>query len=251
MNATVDPILEFRSELRCAATRHARATRRRRLIVLAVVAVATLVTSLSLAANGWILGEPAPPPVVANFETYTPQLGFHPQPGKAVLVAQDGEFKLYATTNREDTYCVLIDAPWRHPTEGDGGVCVSKAKAEEPIAAGILTSGGGGAGSSHSMTFVVGGRVNGTEARTIRFEDQDGNAVERLLGSGGFYVAAVEGTLVPIGRPIEGAPCSGRRWEPTFVALGNDGRRLNESKILLVCGGGYEVTPHGPYRNWP
>jgi hypothetical protein len=89
------------------------------------------------------------------------------------------------------------------------------------------------------------------EARTIRFDDQDGNAVERPLGSGGFYVAAVDGELIPMGRPVEGEPCSGRRWEPTLVALGDGGRRLAESKILLVCGGGYEVTPHGPYRNWP
>lgn len=251
MNATFDPILEFRAELRNAAMRHARATQRRRIIMLLVVAVATLVTSLSIAANGWVLGQAAPEPVVANFATYTPQLGFHPQPGRAVLVAQDGDFKLYATTNREGTYCVLIDAPWRHPSAGDGGVCVTKAKAKEPIAAGILTSGRGDGVSSHSLTFVVAGRVNGTEARTIRFEDQDGHAVERLLGSGGFYVAAVEGTLIPLGRVVEGEPCSGRRWEPTMVALGDGGHRLFESKILLVCGGGYEVGPHGPYRNWP
>jgi hypothetical protein len=178
VNATSNPIVELRAELRSAASRRlGTARRRRRLIVLGVVAVACAGTSLSIAANGWLTGEPAPPPVVADFKAYTPQLGFHPEPGKAVLVAQDGAIKLYATTNREGTYCYVTDTPWKHPTVHDGGTCIPPELPTGPISAGIvgLTNDG-----THE-TYVVGGRV-AAPARSIRFKTPSGESIERRLG---------------------------------------------------------------------
>jgi hypothetical protein len=111
VNATIDPILAYRTELQSAASRAVAGRRRRRLwmLALAVIAVGALVTGISIAATGWLLGEPAPKPVIEDFKTCAPQLGFHPEPGKAVLVARVREFKLYATTNREGTYCLVLD----------------------------------------------------------------------------------------------------------------------------------------------
>lgn len=167
----LNPIVELRSELRSAASRRAAVTRRRRrLIVLAVVAVAGVGTSLSIAANGWLTGEPAPPPAVSDFKAYTPQLGFHPQPGKAVLVAQDGVIKLYATTNRDGTYCLVVAEPWKSPSAGDGGTCVQKREASSPITAGLI---GGSPGA-----WVVAGRVVDARARRISFTRPDGTTIE-------------------------------------------------------------------------
>ena len=257
MNVTADPILAFRNELRDAALRRISARRRRRLVLVAMLVVGALVTGFSIAGTGWLVGQPAPKPVVEDFTSYTPQLGFHPQPGKAVFVAQDGAIKLYATTNKEGTYCLIVDEPWKPPQAGDGGVCVTKAKAELPISAGNL---GLSAVSDEGMvTYVLAGRVNIEDARTIRFTDPTGSPVERAIGSSGFYVAALRINLektFPISRP-EGMVCPGKDWEPTFVALGSDGRRLLESKITLVhfdrnlCVFGGEVTPHGPYPSGP
>ena len=235
MNATANPIVELRSELRSAASRRISSTRRRRrLIVLAVIIVAGAATSLSIAANGWLTGQPAPPPVVQDFREYTPQLGFHPDPTKAVLVAQDGDVALYATTNREGTYCLVLDTPWERQPVGDGGTCVPKEQARHAITAGLL---GGKLG-----TYVVAGRVADPDARKIRFTAPDGERVEREIGSTGFYVATVH---------LGGPPCPDRNWEPTFSAIGSEGHVLAESQILLLltkpaqhlCEFG--VSPHG------
>jgi hypothetical protein len=252
---TADPILAFRAELRQAASRRISSRRRRRLVALAVLAIAVIATGLSIAANGWLSGEPAPAPVVQDFQAYTPQLGFHPEPGKAVLVAEDGVVKLYATTNREGTYCIVVDEPWRPagPKTGDGGVCVSKAKATEPISAGWL--GSSPTAPNGMTTYVIAGRVEDPKAKTLRFSDRSGATVERPIGVGGFYVAAVPGKpieFVEIHRP-GGVYCPGKDWEPTFVALGDDGTELVESRILIIdfdhrCLAGGETTPHGPYR---
>jgi hypothetical protein len=218
VNATANPILELRTELRSAAFRRITANRRRRrLIVFAVIVVTGAATGLSIAANGWLTGEPAPAPVVSDFKAYTPQLGFHPDPGKAVFVAQDGAIKLYATTNREGTYCLVVDEPWKPPSANDGGTCVPKTFVGPPLTAGVI---GGAPG-----TWVVAGRVVDRDARTILFSGPDGTPIERTIGSSGFYVAAVKS-----GDPF----CPARDWSPTFVAYSADGRRLLESKIWLV-----------------
>lgn len=233
MNTTANPIVELRAELRSAASRRvASARRRRRLVVLAVVILAGVTTSLSIAGNGWLIGEPAPPPVVSDFKAYTPQLGFHPEPGKAVFVAQDGAIKLYATTNREGTYCLVVDEPWKPPSAGDGGTCVPKRSATSSITASVI--GISAASKDGEATFVIAGRVDSAKARTIRFEDTNGASVERPIGSGGFYVAALHGKLpIPVVGP-HGVKCPAKGWKPTFTALGADGEKLLSSTVPLM-----------------
>jgi hypothetical protein len=256
MSTIADPISAYRAELRAAATRCVRARRRRRLLISVAVALTGVVTgSLAIAATttGWLTGEPAPPNVVEGFKQYTPQLGFHPKAGKAQFVAQDGPIKLYATENREGGICYLVDEPWKPANAGDGGTCASKAKADEPVTAGLL--GMSAASRDGVATIVVAGRVDSAAARGIRFEDPAGAVVERRVGAGGFYVAAVRAKLLDFSAVItpNGVRCPRGKWEPTFVALDAEGRPVLESKILLAqsraCAAGGEATPHAPYRN--
>ena len=239
MSTAIDPVIAYRSELRRAAQRRIAARRRRAVILAAALAVMAVAAGFSIAATGWLTGDPAPEPVVNDFKAYTPQLGFHPEPGKAVFVAQDGEFKLYATTNREGTYCLVVDEPWKPPNAGDGGTCVLKRDAAAPITAGVI---GGGSQHDGLSTWVVAGRVADADARVIRFTSPDGKEIERPLGASGFYLAPVE----------TAAGCPSHDWEPTFLALGSNGKPVKQSTIQLVktypnehaCGGG--VSPHGP-----
>ena len=239
MNTYVDPVAAYRAELRASATRAVRARRRRLLIVAAAVAAGALMGTLAIAATseGWLTGEPAPPGVVGGFRQYTPQLGFHPQAGKAQFVAQDGPVKLYATTNREGGICYLVDEPWKPANAGDGGTCASRESAAVPISAGSL----GGS----SDVLVIGGRVPEQRATAISFSTPTGKPIVRPLGVGGFYVAQV---------PWFGR-CPDADWAPAFVALGPDGQKLAEARIMLLeisrsrgrvtsCGG--SVTPTGP-----
>jgi hypothetical protein len=239
VSTTVDPILVFRAELEAAASRRIGARRRRLLIAGAVAIVGVLTASLSLAATktGWLTGEPAPPPVIAGFKQYTPQLGFHPEAGKAQFVAQDGPIKLYATANREGGICFLVDEPWKPANAGDGGTCASRKQALVPVSAGWL-------GGSQDV-LVVGGRVADERATSVTFSTPDGDPIARPVGAGGFYVAQV---------PWSGH-CPVKDWDPLFIALGAEGQRLAESRILLLqtdldaqgralsCGG--SVTPRG------
>ncbi|HEY7019285.1 MAG TPA: hypothetical protein VH297_12525, partial [Gaiellaceae bacterium] len=250
----VDPISTYRAELRRAARRLNRA-RRRRVLIASAAALSVVVTgSLAVAARneGWLTGEPAPPAAIQGFGQYTTQLGFHPEAGKAQFVAQDGVIKLYATANREGGVCYLVDEPWKPANAGDGGTCSSKEKADEPITAAIL---GVSASSSDGFsTMVVAGRVTNPAARAVRFEDPNGSRVERPMGAGGFYVAAVRARPLDFEAVITpgGVRCPVGRWEPTFVALDSESRPLVESKILIAqsvgCTMGGEGTPHGPYR---
>jgi hypothetical protein len=217
-----------------------------------VAAVVTASISFAATRAGWLTGEPAPPRVISGFKQYTPQLGFHPEVHKAQFVAEDGPIKLYATPNREGGICYLVDEPWKPANAGDGGTCASRAKAHEPITAGML--GMSAVSPDGIATIVIGGRVDSATPRAIRFEDPAGEVVERPIGAGGFYVAAVRAKFLDI-RAVatpNGMRCPSETWEPTFVALAGDGRSVLESKILLAqsqaCAAGGEVTPHGPYR---
>jgi hypothetical protein len=241
-----DPVVAYRAELRRAASHRIAARRRRLLIVLvgAVLGVATASLSFAATKAGWLTGEPAPPPVVSGFKQYTPQLGFHPEAGKAQFVAQDGPIKLYATANKEGGICYLVDEPWKPADAGDGGTCASREKASVPISAGWM-------GGARDVS-VIAGRVADDRARSVSFSTPDGDAIVRPLGAGGFYVAQVEAAGSKLG-----GHCPATDWQPVFVARGADGERLVASRILLVrtdfgpggrvlsCGG--EVTPHGPY----
>jgi hypothetical protein len=251
--STVDPIPVYRAELRTAAARIVRARRRRAVLSVAAVAAGVLTAGLAIAATteGWLTGEPAPSTVVEGFRQYTPQLGFHPEAGRAQFVAQDGPIKLYATANREGGICYLVDEPWKPADAGDGGTCASKEKADEPITAGLM--GMSAASSDGVATIVIAGRVDSTAARSIRFEDPTGAALERPIGAGGFYVAALRARFLDftaVATPT-GIQCPRGAWEPTFVALDAEGRPVLRSKIDLArsraCTAGGEVTPHGPY----
>jgi hypothetical protein len=237
----VDPVGAYRAELRASAARVVRVRRRRLLIVAAAVAAGVLMGSLAIAATsqGWLTGEPAPPKVVEGFRQYTPQLGFHPQAGKAQFVAQDGAIKLYATANREGGICYLVDEPWKPANAGDGGTCASREKAAVPLSAGWL------GGSLDRL--VIGGRVADERATAISFSTPAGRPIVRPLGAGGFYVAQV---------PWSGK-CPVHDWNPLFVALGFGGEKLGQARIALLqvvfdthgrrlqaCGG--SVTPRGP-----
>jgi hypothetical protein len=252
--STVNPILEYRGELEAAAARRIVARRRRVLIGVAAGAVAVVTTSFALAATraGWLTGEPAPPPVVEGFRQYTPQLGFHPAASAAQFVAQDGPIKLYATANREGGICYLVDEPWKPANAGDGGTCASQEKANEPITAGLL--GLGPASAEGIATIVIAGRVADTAARTIRFVDPGGAVVERPLGAGGFYIAAVRAKPLDFAHVFTRGEmrCPRRQWDPRFVALDEQGHSVAETNIPLMqsaaCATGGEATPHGPYR---
>jgi hypothetical protein len=244
----VNPTLAaVRAELLQAAERRSGAHRRRRRLALATVStlLAVALTGITLASTGLLLGSAAPPEVVEDFDAYTEQLGYHPQAGRARLVAEDGDFLLYATTNREGTYCIVTSAPWRRPGKltGDGGVCVPPKKAAEPIAVGVTAA--SAVGEEGEGTFVVAGRVREQRARTIQFTDAGGEPVETTLGAQGFFVVAVRHT------------CTGESWSPTFTTLDSAGNPVATAKITLAyvdprrplgssCGG-FEVTPHGPY----
>ena len=157
-------------------------------------------------------------PAVSDFASYTPQLGFHPEAGRAVLVAEDGDVILYATTNREGTYCLVVSAPWKRPeTLPDGGTCIPAAQAAAPLIAGF--------GGASRDTVVIAGRADARGAHAIRFAGPDRRLLTRPIGSSGFFVAAV---------PISGSPCANGDWKPTFVVLDAGGRELTHATIGLA-----------------
>src|SRR6185437_12792596 len=132
-------ITAFRAELVAAAKRQAdaRTRRRRRLTLLAgTVILSTVMAAAAVAASTFLPGQPAPPAVVSDFGSYAPGLGFHPNPGDAVEVADDGDVTLYATTNQEGSYCLILSTPWKRPDSlPDGGSCLPASQAGEPLSA--------------------------------------------------------------------------------------------------------------------
>lgn len=181
--------------------------RRLRVLLIAAASLALLAAPSYAVAHrllGWLDAEPAPPTVVADFDSYARQLGFDPEPGKAVLVAEDSEFALYATTNRQGGYCLVVSAPWKRPDKlPDGGSCISAEEAAKPLRAAL---GGASAarreGDRWLSTFVVSGRAADPRVRAVRLTRADGLQVERPVGAGGFFVVGVEGELLC---PGEGA----------------------------------------------
>jgi hypothetical protein len=233
MNTQANAILELRAELRRVASREAASRRRRRRLAgTAALFVAAVGTSLSIAGTGWLTGEAAPPAVVTDFKAYAPQLGFHPEPGKAVLVAQDDPVKLYATTNREGTYCLVVDEPWKHANAGDGGSCIDRKAAASPITAWVL--GISAMTREGEATMVVAGRIGLDGARSVRFDDPAGIHIERPLGPSGFYVSAFRAKVpIAVVRP-EGVICPEKQWLPSFAAVGGGGETLARVTIPLL-----------------
>jgi hypothetical protein len=210
---------------------------RRRWLIVAVAVFALLIAPTYAIAreliDGWLSGEPAPQSVVKNFESYTPQLGFYPDPSRAVLVATDRDVSLYATTNDKGSFCLAITGA------RDGGTCIAPASAQAPLIAGMVS--GAPSGSSVGERLLIAGRVDNPEARTIRFTDPDGDVVTRAIGSSGFFIAAV---------PIHDSPCANGDWTPTFESLGANGEELVRATIVLARGGPGQAplcswtTPH-------
>jgi hypothetical protein len=226
VNTFVDPVAAYRAELWASATRAVRARRRRLLIVAAAVAAGVLMGSLAIAATseGWLTGEPAPPKVVEGFRQYTPQLGFHPQAGKAQFVAQDGPVKLYATANREGGICYLVDEPWKPANAGDGGTCASRERAAVPISAGSL----GGS----SDVLVIGGRMPISVRRRSASRRQPGS---RLSGPSGRAASTSrrcrgsDGARTPTGRPRSS------RWGPTAKSSRKQGSCSSRSIVQVAA----------------
>jgi hypothetical protein len=247
-----DSVLVFRAELHRAALRRIAARKRRRRLgfLAAALVLAVLGSGITVAATHWPLGEPAPPAVVHDFEQYTPQLGFNPDPRGARLVARADGISLYATATRQGTYCTVVATPWRGgKTMGDGGSCVTRQTVAEPIAAGVRDVGLRGDWNQvpQEVTLAIVGRVADPKVRFIRFDGFFGEEVERRVGARGFFVAGVDARI-----------CPDESWTPTFVALDGDGEEIARAAINMIhvdhdprmptaptCG--FAVGPHGPY----
>jgi hypothetical protein len=174
--------------------------------------------------TGWLTGSPAPESVVSDFGSYAPQLGFDPEPGRAVLVAQEGDISLYATTNSQGSYCVIVSAPWKRPSKlPDGGTCIPPAQTAAPLIAGVV--GVNSSPGSDQQTYLIAGRSADPEARMIRFTDPTGDPITRKIGSSGFFVAAVH---------TDGSACANEDWKSTFNVLGADGAERSGVEITLA-----------------
>ena len=191
---------------------------RRAKVALAVVVSLVVLGTAAAATTSWLTGRPAPPAVISDFGSYTPQLGFHPEPGSAVLVAEDGDVSLYATTNREGSYCLVLSAPWKRPeTLGDGGTCIPPRTAAAPVVAGVV--------GASPTTLLVAGRADARGARTIQFTEPGGRLLIRPIGSSGFFVAAVQ---------VSGSPCANGDWNSTFFVRDRSGHELTRASLKIA-----------------
>jgi hypothetical protein len=194
---------------------------RRRVAALALGLI-VIGTAVAATATDWLTGSPAPKSVVSDFGSYAPQLGFNPEPGRAVLVARDGDIILYATTNRQGSYCLIASAPWKRPSKlPDGGTCIPPAQAAAPLVAGLV---GTSSSSDREQTYLIAGRTTDPEARTIRFSYPTGAPIRRAIGASGFFIAAVR---------TDNSACASGDWKPTFVVLGADGKERASATITL------------------
>jgi hypothetical protein len=213
-----DALTAYRSELVAAAYRwHAVTDRRRRRLLFAtsVFALAAVIVGTAVAATGWLVGSPAPRSVRTDFGTYTPQLGFHPQPGDAVLVAKEGGDRLYATTNEEGSYCVILSTPLVRPPESmGGGTCISKATADQPIVAGLFPA--------SPDRLLLAGRISVSGAKSVEVQLPDGATRATPLQSSGFFLL-----------PIESKPCHNGTWSTQLQALAGNGTLIAAKTMLL------------------
>lgn len=214
-----DALTAYRGDLVAAAQgrQRARARRGRRLLLLAsALALAGVIVGTAIATTGWLIGASAPRSVKSDFGSYAPQLGFNPQPGKAVLVASNGAYQLYATTNKQGGYCVLVSAPWKRPgPHGEGGDCSSHQQASVAFWAGI----GGVAGPRNGRTIlVIDGRTRQAKAASIRFVTPDRNTVTVPVGSSGFFI---------VGITTQASWCQIGRWAPRVAILDKSGHEIS------------------------
>lgn len=213
-----DALTTYRGDLVTAAHRwQVSRDRRRHRFVLAssVLALGAVIVGTAIAATGWLVGSPAAPSVKSDFGSYAPQLGFNPQPGKAVLVASNGEYQLYATTNKQGGICTLVSAPWKRPgPQGEGGDCSSRQQASIDFAMGI---GGVANLPDGGTTLVIDGRTREANAVSIRFATPDQNTVTVPVGSSGFFI---------VGMTTQASWCQLTRWNPQVAILDSSGHQL-------------------------
>jgi hypothetical protein len=204
--------------------RHSFTPRRRVAAVALAFSLLLIGTAVAATTTNWLSGSPAPQAVTSNFGSYTPQLGFTPEPGRAVQVAQQADVTLYATTNAQGGYCLVVSAPWKRPAQvHDGGTCVGPTTTSSPLVAGV--AGVRSAAGSSAQTFVVAGRTTDAKAKTIRFADPAGKEVTVPVGTSGFFVASI---------PISGSPCAGSDWSPAFTTLDGSANELSSDTVLLA-----------------
>jgi hypothetical protein len=196
----------------------------RRHVAVFAMAVGLLVIGTAVAATtDWLTGRPAPKSVVSDFGSYTPQLGFSPEPGRAVLVAHDGDVSLYATINKQGSYCLIASAAWKRPSKlPDGGTCVPPAQATAPLIAGLV--GASSSPGSDLQTYLIAGRTSDPEARAIRFSDPTGTQITRAIGSSGFFVVTVHTQM---------SACANGDWKSKFSVLGGNGEQRASTPITL------------------
>ena len=198
---------------------------RRRVAVLALALGLLAIGTAVAATTDWLTGPPAPKSVVSDFGTYAPPLGFNPEPGRAVQVAVDGDTILYATTNKQGSYCLIASTPWKRPgTLPDGGTCIDPAQASAPLIAGLV---GAKSAPDGQNTYVIAGRTTDLDARTVRFSDPTGAAVTRPTGSSGFFIATIR---------TDTSACANGDWTPTFTVIGADGEQLSSDTVALGSG---------------
>lgn len=229
-----DALTAYRGDLINAAQRwhETRARRRHRIaLVTSALALAGIIVGTALAATGWLVGSPAPKSVKSDFGSYAPQLGFNPEPGKAVLVATDSPYKLYVTTNKQGGYCTLTSAPWKRPRpHGEGGDCISRKQASVPFSVGM----GGAADAPNGGTrFVLIGRTRARDATQVRFTAPEGKTITATVGRSGFFII---GFIVP--RPANSKVISGFlpgicRWTPTFNVLDAKAREIAQKTLTF------------------
>ena len=230
-----DALTTYRGDLVTAAHRWQRSRdRRRRRFVLAssVLALGAVIVGTAIAATGWLVGSPAPPSVKSDFGSYAPQLGFNPEPGKAVLVASEGAYKMYVTPDKQGGYCTLVSDPWYHPgPQGSGGDCNSRQQASVAFLAGPVGAGPTSPASDGATNtqMVIAGRTRNSAAKRVRFTTPDQKTVTTPLGTSGFFI-----TPVTIHRPkttpslvMNGIAPGICHWTTTFVLLDAAGRPLS------------------------
>lgn len=225
-----DALTAYRGDLVRAAERwqKGRARRRRRLMLLtSALAAAGVIVGAAIAASGWLVGSPAPRNVKADFGSYAPQLGFNPRPGRAKLVARDGAYKLYATTNEQGGYCILIVTPEYHPSpHGEGGDCAGR---DHRFVEATAHPGPGLGGR-----LVLFGHTTARAAATVRFTTPDGSFGTADVGASGFFIVRTD---VPSSIICRAAIQPAVWWRPALTVLDRRGRRLGKPTTETFKGG--------------
>ena len=179
-----------------------------------------IIVGTAIAATGWLVGSPAPKSVKSDFGSYAPQLGFNPQPGKAVLVASKGEYQLYATTNKQGGNCILVSAPWKRPgPNGEGGDCSKSQNSPSPFWAGL----GGAAGHRNGTHLVIDGRTPKPKPPpAVRRPDH--NTLKVPVGTSGFFI---------VGITTHASWCQIANWTPLVTILDSSGKQLATAKARI------------------